>query len=123
WSVYGCVGIAIATLLVLAAAPLWMAVNNTPAIPKLPEHFALPETLGGLSYVGPLTAASAAPGTVFHAPDVSARAVYATADHPVHVSLAMYTGVPSVGNELVAFGNRLFDNEVWKVAEASHAPV
>lgn len=115
-NLFGAVWLFVAGLVILAAAPVWLHIIAARAVAAGPEQvLALPGALGGLPRAGTLGVESG-PGTVFRNADAYARVRYGTGTQSVLVNVAVYGGTAE-NNELVTFGNRIFDAAQWTVAE------
>lgn len=117
-------GVTVIALLLLAAPPVWMGVNASPDVFGTVQPLELPQTLGNLALTESIaTDSKTAPGTQFRNPDVAAHARYGTGERSVKVITATYGGGADPDDEMVAFGNRLFDSSVWKIADSNETSV
>lgn len=108
-----------ASLALLAIAPLWINATAARSVSSgLAEALVLPETLGNLSRVAKADVETG-PGTEFRNTDNHARGRYGQGQARVLVSVAIYEGVPSERNELINFGNRVFNPAVWTTTSPS----
>lgn len=111
------VSLLVAGLVLLAVAPVWLYATAARAVAAGPEQvLALPGSLGGLPRTGTMGLESG-PGTVFRNADAYARVRYGTGTQSVLVNVAVYGGAATENNELVTFGNHIFNASQWAVAK------